>query len=138
MREPPRKNNILGKEKRMEDILREKAQDFLMRVGVSPGLNGFSLLVEAIVLVAQEPQRLRRVCKLVYPEIAQRMGMKENTVSRSIWITAQRAFDSSDLDEMIKRCGYAPKPNRGYYTPREFIKIAALMVEREMRICHEG
>jgi hypothetical protein len=121
----------------MTEIYKEKAEDLLMRLGVSPGLRCFHMLVDAIVLAAQAQGQLKGVTKHIYDKLANTYSMSTSSVARAVWDAVQQCLDAKGIDNVIALSGYMPNADRGYYTPKEFIGIAAIFVEREVRK-HEG
>lgn len=61
-----------------------KAYDLLHRLGVTPNYTGFFHVAYAVLLCAQQPDRLLLVTKWLYPEVAKRYGTNWKAVERNI------------------------------------------------------
>ena len=65
-------------------IYSEDAYHLLHRLGATANYTGFSYLVRALQLCAEEPERLLLVTKWLYPDVAKQYGTKWKAVERDI------------------------------------------------------
>ena len=62
----------------------EDAYHLLYRLGATANYTGFSYLVRALQLCAEEPERLLLVTKWLYPDVAKQYGTNWKAVERDI------------------------------------------------------
>ena len=62
----------------------EDAYHLLYRLGAAANYTGFSYLVRALQLCAEEPERLLLVTKWLYPDVAKQYGTNWKAVERDI------------------------------------------------------
>ena len=62
----------------------EDAYHLLHRLGATANYTGFSYLVRALQLCAEEPERLLLVTKWLYPDVAKQYGTNWKAVERNI------------------------------------------------------
>ena len=65
-------------------IYSEDAYHLLHRLGATANYTGFSYLVRALQLCAEEPERLLLVTKWLYPDVAKQYGTNWKAVERNI------------------------------------------------------
>ena len=61
---------------------RDQISRFLLWLGVPTGYDGYEPLVEALVLLAEDPRQ--PITKVLYPAVAKRLGCGNNSVERNI------------------------------------------------------
>ena len=69
---------------------REQLGRFLFWLGVPSGYNGYAPLVEALSLLAEDPSL--SVTKVLYPEVAKRIGSGPKAVERNIRSAIEQAW----------------------------------------------
>ncbi|MDO5545004.1 MAG: sporulation initiation factor Spo0A C-terminal domain-containing protein [Eubacteriales bacterium] len=69
---------------------REQLGRFLFWLGVPSGYNGYSSLVEALTLLAEDPSQ--SITKVLYPEVAKRIGSGPKAVERNIRSIIEQAW----------------------------------------------
>ena len=70
---------------------REQVNQFLIWLGVPSVYNGYLPLVESLVLLAEDPSQ--SITKVLYPEVAKRIGSGPKAVERNIRSTIEHAWD---------------------------------------------
>ena len=73
---------------------REKINDLLLWLGVSTVYNGYLPLVEALMMLAEDPSQ--SITKVVYPEVAKRVRSGDKAVERNIRSAIEHAWDGRD------------------------------------------
>ena len=61
-----------------------KSSILLKKLGISPALNGWNYLTEAINLVIEDRSYLNAITKRLYPDVAKRCGSTPSRVERCI------------------------------------------------------
>ena len=69
---------------------REQLGRFLYWLGMSSGYNGYSSLMEALTLLAEDPSQ--SITKVLYPEVAKRIGSGPKAVERNIRSALEQAW----------------------------------------------
>lgn len=75
---------------------REQVNRFLIWLGVPSVYNGYLPLVESLSLLAEDPSQ--SITKMLYPEVAKRIGSGPKAVERNIRSTIEHAWDSRNMD----------------------------------------
>ena len=75
---------------------REQVNRFLYWLGVPSGYNGYQPLVESLTILAEDPSQ--SITKVLYPEIAKRIGSGPKAVERNIRSAIEHAWDSRDTE----------------------------------------
>lgn len=75
---------------------REQLGRFLFWLGVPSGYNGYAPLVEALSLLAEDPSL--SVTKVLYPEVAKRIGSGPKAVERNIRSAIEQAWKIRNAD----------------------------------------
>lgn len=94
-------------------------------IGVPAHIKGYQYLREAVKMVMENPERINRITKELYPGIAQRFGTTSSKVERAIRHAIEVAWNRGRieaLDEAFGRnvCSLDDKPTNG-----EFIALCA-------------
>ena len=99
-----------------------KISKVLKELGVSPSLNGFGYLREAIALVLTDDSLLNRVItKQLYPNIAKKFNTTPSRVERGMRHAIERGFDKGNSELMEQIFGYTVSSCSGRATNKEFI-----------------
>lgn len=114
----------------MNERIEAIVSTMLMEVGVSPSLVGYEYLKQAIILVFKDKTRLRKVTKLVYPEVALMCNTTSTRVERAIRHAVETLYNTSDMERISEYLGNTMNLHTGKVTNSTFI---AGMAER-MRI----
>ena len=73
----------------------EDAYHLLHRLGATANYTGFSYLVRALQLCAEEPERLLLVTKWLYPDVAKQYGTNWKAVERNIRTVGRVIWNSN-------------------------------------------
>ena len=79
---------------------REQINRFLLWLGVSTVYNGYLPLVEALMLLAENPSQ--SITKVLYPEVAKRIGSGSKAVERNIRSAIEHAWNSGNAERWQK------------------------------------
>lgn len=112
--------------------IQKATEDLLLRCGCSPALVGFEPIRIAIELAVEEPHRLRRVCRDLYPIVAKRMGSDCAATQQYMYKAVRNLMDNADTERMSDVLIIMPKLSKGTYTLKEFISTGAMLVRREV------
>ena len=89
----------------------EDAYHLLYRLGATANYTGFSYLVRALQLCAEEPERLLLVTKWLYPDVAKQYGTNWKAVERDIRTVGRVIWNSNrPLLETLARRELSQKP----------------------------
>lgn len=127
-----------GQERRMRAdyaMLDRLVTEFLFRLGVSPHLNGYHLLREAVKLVAlvKLPSRLS-VMQNIYPTAAALLGTSVSMAEHAMRHAIESAWMRADI-EVLQRCfGYTVHEMRDTPSNSAFI----YMLADRVRMCLTG
>lgn len=77
----------------LSDQLEKTVVKFVQKLGIRPNLNGYHLLVRAIVLAVQSPQLLRSITKELYPKLAMDQGKNARSVERNMRKAIESAYE---------------------------------------------
>ena len=87
----------------------EDAYHLLHRLGATANYTGFSYLVRALQLCAEEPERLLLVTKWLYPDVAKQYGTNWKAVERNIRTVGRVIWNSNRPLWRIWPAGNSPK-----------------------------
>lgn len=110
------------------------AADFLLTLGIPARIRGYHYLREAVRMVLDSPELLRRITKELYPGIAHKFSTTASKVERAMRHAIDVAWDRGRLDSINSVYGYQvlspdDKPSNG-----EFIAlIGALIGDKSTR-----
>ena len=90
-------------------IYSEDAYHLLHRLGATANYTGFSYLVRALQLCAEEPERLLLVTKWLYPDVAKQYGTNWKAVERNIRTVGRVIWNSNRPLLEIWPAGNSPK-----------------------------
>lgn len=97
----------------------------LDHVGISPRVLGYQYLTDAILLTIDEPRTY--LCK----DIAKLYGKTEASVERAMESAIKKAWQTTDIDQLLKHYTARIKSEKGVPTLTEFIYYYANMIEAE-------
>ena len=108
-----------------EDNLEEQIANLFLTVGIPAHIKGYQYLREAVRMVMENPERMGRITKELYPGIAHRFGTTSSKVERAIRHAIEVAWNRGRieaLDEAFGRnvCSLDDKPTNG-----EFIALCS-------------
>ncbi|MBR5561109.1 MAG: sporulation transcription factor Spo0A [Clostridia bacterium] len=107
------------------DNLEEQIANLFLTVGIPAHIKGYQYLREAVRMVMENPERMGRITKELYPGIAHRFGTTSSKVERAIRHAIEVAWNRGRidaLDEAFGRnvCSLDDKPTNG-----EFIALCS-------------
>lgn len=115
----------------MENDLRRRAADLLLKLGFNPGKKGFPVVIDALEELAKSPWRINRLNYDLFPEIGEKRGIKTATVESSIRRAIDTACTNSHMQDMTRILIQAPTLRGGVYTSKQFLALASAALERE-------
>lgn len=72
-------------------------QQLLHSLGITSNYNGFPQTAYAVQLSIRDPERLRLITKLIYPDVAGRYGTTSTAVERNIRTVVSAAWKNDPL-----------------------------------------
>ncbi|MDE6035897.1 MAG: sporulation initiation factor Spo0A C-terminal domain-containing protein [Ruminococcus sp.] len=87
--------------------LRKTIARFLMKMGVLAHLKGFQYLVEAVLLLIENPLFIGRFKVDVYPKIAKKMNTSDIAVERNIRTLILKTYESHEVGYFNKYFNYS-------------------------------
>ena len=66
---------------------------FVQKLGIRPNLNGYHLLIKAILMALDSPELLRSLTKELYPRIAEDHGTNVRAVERNMRKAIESAYE---------------------------------------------
>jgi CheY-like chemotaxis protein len=97
----------------------------LNQIGISPKAVGYQYLADAISLVVKQ-------CKQnLYNEIGKKYGKTEASVERAMQNAINKAWRTSDIDDLLKYYTARINPDKGVPTITEFVYYYANMLKNE-------
>lgn len=121
---------MLTREPALEELpeaLCEQARDALVLLRIPRTLSGFRYLTIAIVLVLQVPERLERITKEIYPEVARRCRTKAPRVERCMRTAIDRCWERGNREALDQMAGYHLDKRP---TNSELIDLAAMYITK--------
>ncbi|HHV12581.1 MAG TPA: response regulator [Clostridiales bacterium] len=97
----------------------------LNQIGISPKAVGYQYLADAILLV------IKQVKQNLYCEIGNKYGKTEASVERAMQNAINKAWKTSDIDDLLKYYTARINPDRGVPTITEFVYYYANMIKNE-------
>ena len=105
--------------------LDDKLSNIFLSLGIPAHIKGYQFLREAIKLVIEDPERINRITKELYPAIARRFNTSASKVERAIRHAIEVAWSRGRIDTLNRAFGCRvalpdEKPTNG-----EFIALVA-------------
>ena len=105
--------------------LDDKLSNIFLNLGIPAHIKGYQFLREAIKLVIEDPDRINRITKELYPAIARRFNTSSSKVERAIRHAIEVAWSRGRIDTLNRAFGCRvalpdEKPTNG-----EFIALVA-------------
>ena len=105
--------------------LDDRLSNIFLSLGIPAHIKGYQFLREAIKLVIEDPDRINRITKELYPAIARRFGTSSSKVERAIRHAIEVAWSRGRIDTLNRAFGCRvaipeEKPTKG-----EFIALVA-------------
>ena len=100
---------------------KEITERMLRRLGVPTHLSGYEYLIQAISMVYENPQYIRGVTKVVYPEIAKIYNSTPSKVERAIRHAIEVSMKRADSEYLEEIFSYTYSLDKGKPTNSEYI-----------------
>ena len=110
-----------------EDVAARYTSQLLIRLGISPHLNGHKFVHRAILLAIHRPEILNNMITELYPDVARSFDTTASRVERSIRFAVARTWDNGGASAFNKLLGRSAELSMEKPSNREFI---ALLAER--------
>ena len=75
------------------DKLEMEVIKFVQKLGIRPNLNGYHLLIKAILLSLKSPELLKSLTKGLYPKVAKDYGKNVKAVERNMRKAIESAYE---------------------------------------------
>ena len=99
--------------------------EMILEIGVPAHIKGYQYVRDAIILAVRQPEVIRGITKVLYPEVAKQNGTTASRVERAIRHAIEVAWDRGDVDTLNSYFGYTIHSLRGKPTNSEFIAMIA-------------
>lgn len=103
----------------------QELRTFLIKLGAPVHNKGFEYIVQATLLVLNNPEALDKITTRLYPEVAKKVGSSASRVERAIRHELECIWDGgySDLETAFDELGFAvaTSANKGKPTNGEFL-----------------
>ena len=96
-----------------------------LSLGIPAHIKGYQFLRQAIKLVIEQPDRINRITKELYPAIARRFGTSSSKVERAIRHAIEVAWSRGRIDTLNRAFGCRVAIPEEKPTNGEFIALVA-------------
>ena len=115
-------------------MLERKIEKLLLQCGMAPHLNGFQGCVQAIKLIINEPEVMKKVTTRIYPEVAKAIGTTNSAAERSIRFAIYSIFDHCNYEDIIELLGgLQVRIKKGVFTNSEFLSLCAMKIRNDLQ-----
>ena len=104
-----------------------QVRQMMHRLGITANYTGYFHAAYAIMLSAQQPERLLLITKWIYPDVAKQYKTTWRSVERNIRTICKLAWETNRPE--LERMAQHPLPNRP--SAGVFLAILSSQVERE-------
>lgn len=105
----------------------------LKEIGIPSNLNGYSYLVDAIIMIVNSENMDIKVCKEVYPVIAEKYNVSAYSVERCIRNAIEIGFNRGNVKYLDELFGYTIEKRKGKPTNTEFLFGVADYIKRGIK-----
>lgn len=116
----------------MKSLVQNLTTSILMDIGIDPSLIGYDCLKEAVPMVYENREYLRKLTTMLYPEVAQRLNSTASRVERAIRHSIERAFSNTDFDVLRGYFGNVICTHSGKVTNATFIAVVVERIQSEI------
>ena len=88
-----------------EHEIASKTIRILTRLGIPRNLRGFGAIVEAVKIIAQNPDNVHQFTKVVYPTIGKNLNITQDQAERIIRTAKAKAIERNEAG-VLEICGY--------------------------------
>lgn len=99
----------------VENLVERRIQREMELIGINPKNKGFNYLVDSIALYMQDPNT--NLCRALVGKYTK----SEKSIERAMQNAIKRAWDTSDIDDLLKYYTARVRPDKGFPTLMEFI-----------------
>lgn len=104
-----------------------QVRQMMHRLGITANYTGYFHAAYAIMLSAQQPERLLLITKWIYPDVAKQYNTTWRCVERNIRTICKLAWETNRPE--LERMAHHPLPNRP--SAGVFLAILSAQAERE-------
>jgi two-component system response regulator (stage 0 sporulation protein A) len=115
-----------------EKMLEAKISEILHKIGIPAHISGYRHIIEAILMVVYDKNRMTKINDLIYQEIANKNKKSKSAVERAMRRAIEIAWERGNLDYINEIFGYTINPQKGKPTNKEFIAMIANKITMEM------
>ncbi len=105
--------------------LDDRVSNIFLGLGIPAHIKGYQFLREAVRLVVEDPDRINRITKELYPMIARRFGTSASKVERAIRHAIEVAWSRGRVDTLNRAFGCRVAIPEDKPTNGEFIALIA-------------
>ena len=106
----------------------------LFELGVPENLVGYQYIIDAVLMVVDEPKLINRLSgNGLYLRVGRKNGANASKAERGIRFAVDRVFLNCDMDILYRYFGNTIEPDRGKATNGEFIARMANVVREQMK-----
>lgn len=116
---------IMFKPPRECSYIEHTVTELMHEIGVPAHIKGYHYLREAILVTAENMDKLNAMTKELYPDVARTFHTTASRVERAIRHAIEVAWNRGDLDVLQKYFGYTVSNIKGKPTNSEFIALIA-------------
>ena len=107
------KHNLFGVERKTGKVidLKKSISTFCLEIGILPHLSGYKYVVYAIIVTILNIENAKYLTKQVYPKVAQKFGVSESVVERTIrhaLIVAGKTGKLAKINDLIEADVFSP------------------------------
>ena len=111
----------------------DRMSNIFLSLGIPAHIKGYQFLREGVRLVIEQPDRINRITKELYPSIARRYATSPSKVERAIRHAIEVAWDRGDLETLQRFFGYTVSNTKGKPTNSEFIALIADKLQLQLK-----
>ena len=127
----------INKKRRNKRVINMNHEDhvlaILKEIGIPYKLNGYSYLVDAITMIVNTKGMDIKVCKEVYPVIAEKYNVSAYSVERCIRSAIEIGFNRGNVKYLDELFGYTVEKRKGKPTNTEFLFGVADYIKRGIK-----
>lgn len=103
----------------------ERIERLIRRLGVPANLSGYEYIIQAILLVREDPTYVRGITKRLYPDVAKAKGSTPARVERAIRHAIEVSIPRADKEYLEEIFSYSYAADKGKPTNAEYIACLA-------------
>ncbi len=107
------KHSLIGVERKTGRVvdLKKSISTFCLEIGILPHLSGYKYVIYAIIVTILNVENAKYLTKQVYPKVAQKFGVSESVVERTIrhaLIVAGKTGKLAKINDLIEADVFSP------------------------------